>query len=464
MKFLTFIFLAVFPLFLFAQTSVLTQGNLVYLNVNQNEINRADTIGHWEDSHDEFELISSSEFYSKMINFNDKKYFIKLYDPGCTLCEGFFYYLENYNNSTKLYLGTYNSENANLPFNIFVLNKYILSFFNNDYYIDQSDSLHSLFNQTGSSFSLINIAGKIDSLYWCNFEKKNYFQKHALLNLSHFPDLDTVSTRWFYNGDGLNPNSFIEKIQQIDTNLFLFGSSYSTGWAIGSFVNDSLRIVKNYTQSFLPKTAKTFSQIFSSKWHFRSPFLYIDDTRGIYNYLQKWQFNPEDTTFTYISDIIEGLTTYGNYSIDDDYRFMTFIQNDSLYLFSIEQEKIEKSWDLSGFNNPRLPFLAHPEIYFHQTLSVTSLDEKTTLPEEFAFTAYPNPFNNQVTFRIETQGIQPIKMTIYDILGRQIFSRKLEKNEIKKFSWQPTHLNSGLYFAVLKSGRNIKTKKLVLIR
>ncbi|MCB0283347.1 MAG: T9SS type A sorting domain-containing protein [Calditrichaeota bacterium] len=453
----------IIPIFLFSQTSVLTQGNLVYLNVNQNEINRADTIGHWEDSHDEFELISSSEFYSKMINFNDKKYFIKLYQPRCTLCEGSFYFLENYHNNTKLYLGTYNSENVNLPFNIFVLNKYIISFFNDDYYIDESDSLHSLFNQIGSSFSLINIAGKIDSLYWCNFEKKNYFQKHALLNLNHFPDLDTTSTQWFYNGDGLNPNSFIEKIQQIDTNLFLLGS-YTTGWAIGSFVNDSLRTVKNYTQSFLPKTAKSFSQVFSSKWHYRSPFLYFDDTRGIYTYIKKWQFNLEDTTFSYISDIIEGLTTYGNYSIDDGFNYLTYMQNDSLILFNIEQEKIEKSWDLSGFNNARLPFLAYPEIYFHQSLAVTSIEDYSIIPEDFSFTAYPNPFNNQVTFKITNPLTQVIKLTIYDILGKELFSKELDHNTAKKFTWHPRNLNSGIYFAVVKSGRNIKAQKLVLIK
>jgi hypothetical protein len=92
------------------------------------------------------------------------------------------------------------------------------------------------------------------------------------------------------------------------------------------------------------------------------------------------------------------------------------------------------------------------------------------LPESIAISTYPNPFN--ASCRISVNDLPSgfrnnAKLEIYDISGRKVFERNLQKNSLegKSFVWQPkSESPSGLYFIRLSDGKYIAETKTLLLR
>jgi len=79
---------------------------------------------------------------------------------------------------------------------------------------------------------------------------------------------------------------------------------------------------------------------------------------------------------------------------------------------------------------------------------------------------YPNPFNpvTRINYSIAKQG--PVKIAVYDILGREV---TVLVNEVKtpgfySVDFNSTGLSSGMYFYKMESGAFTDTKKLMLIK
>jgi hypothetical protein len=83
-----------------------------------------------------------------------------------------------------------------------------------------------------------------------------------------------------------------------------------------------------------------------------------------------------------------------------------------------------------------------------------------------SLTAWPNPFNSstEISFSVPQRG--QIRITIYDILGRQV--ERLWDGECEaedhKIKWNAGGLASGLYFAVLLTGDKVLICKLLLAK
>lgn len=79
---------------------------------------------------------------------------------------------------------------------------------------------------------------------------------------------------------------------------------------------------------------------------------------------------------------------------------------------------------------------------------------------------YPNPFNPATTIEYTISETSDIKLEIYNVEGRLIRTlvnqRQKPGNYVVTFSGE--NIPSGIYYYVLKSGRNITAKKMVLIR
>ena len=95
-----------------------------------------------------------------------------------------------------------------------------------------------------------------------------------------------------------------------------------------------------------------------------------------------------------------------------------------------------------------------------------SIDEKLA-PQSFEMhPSYPNPFNPVTTiqFSVETRLIA--SLCIYDISGRlveTIIDNKLVSGDYS-VSWNAENQPSGIYFAQLRTGRNVNTQKLMLLK
>ncbi len=90
-----------------------------------------------------------------------------------------------------------------------------------------------------------------------------------------------------------------------------------------------------------------------------------------------------------------------------------------------------------------------------------------------SLSGYPNPFSKKTVIRYslnKTADINDLKLTIHDFLGRLIREIPIDnQNKNNKVSWDGKgklgkEVPSSIYYCTLKSGRYIKSLKLVLIR
>lgn len=79
---------------------------------------------------------------------------------------------------------------------------------------------------------------------------------------------------------------------------------------------------------------------------------------------------------------------------------------------------------------------------------------------------YPNPFNPATTIRYRTSSTGPVKITVYDLLGKAVSILVDEQQPAGEHSlrFNAAHLPSGMYFTVLTAGAETAMQKIVLIK
>ncbi len=103
---------------------------------------------------------------------------------------------------------------------------------------------------------------------------------------------------------------------------------------------------------------------------------------------------------------------------------------------------------------------------------ILSLDETMGIPEVFALRQnYPNPFNPITTLRYDLPENSFVKITIYDLLGREVktlFNRTQDAG-YKSVVWNATNdhgkpVSAGVYLIQIHAGEFVQTKKMILLR
>ncbi len=102
----------------------------------------------------------------------------------------------------------------------------------------------------------------------------------------------------------------------------------------------------------------------------------------------------------------------------------------------------------------------------------TGVKSESELPKEYAlFQNYPNPFNPTTTILYQLPKISHVRISIYDILGRQVARLVDEKKRPGNFEviWDGRDQNgnmvaSGIYIYQIEADQYRKTHKLLLIR
>jgi hypothetical protein len=97
----------------------------------------------------------------------------------------------------------------------------------------------------------------------------------------------------------------------------------------------------------------------------------------------------------------------------------------------------------------------------------SAIDEDTYRYGFKLYQNYPNPFNPRTKIRFRILDTGPISLTVFDMLGR--VTGNLIKNELYysgdyEISFDGQNLCSGVYYYQLKVGKNISTKKMLLIK
>jgi hypothetical protein len=110
-------------------------------------------------------------------------------------------------------------------------------------------------------------------------------------------------------------------------------------------------------------------------------------------------------------------------------------------------------------------------IFLNPTPGISNLilNAKPDVPVPDVFTLgqnYPNPFNPSTTIRYALPLTAHVKLTIYDILGREIATLVNEEQSAgwKKVQWNGTGYASGIYLYRMIAGRFVETKKFMLLK
>lgn len=99
--------------------------------------------------------------------------------------------------------------------------------------------------------------------------------------------------------------------------------------------------------------------------------------------------------------------------------------------------------------------------------SATSVEKSTLSPEGFRLEQnYPNPFNPTTVISYQLSVNSDMKLSIFDVLGREVATLVNEKKPAGSYTvqWNAAGMPSGTYFYKIQAGKYTETKKLVLIK
>jgi len=116
-------------------------------------------------------------------------------------------------------------------------------------------------------------------------------------------------------------------------------------------------------------------------------------------------------------------------------------------------------------------FATISDIYSFDTTS-TKINATKESPCTFEiFAAYPNPFNSSVTFRWSQNAPGNVRLSIYDITGREIrvLTDERHSSGTHKVKWdgknnQGNRMSSGVFFCKIQSENQLKIQKLIYLK
>lgn len=97
----------------------------------------------------------------------------------------------------------------------------------------------------------------------------------------------------------------------------------------------------------------------------------------------------------------------------------------------------------------------------------TGVNDKTNIPKEFKLEQnFPNPFNPTTTISYSIKEKSQVRLSIYDILGREVDVLVDEVQDAGNYNVNFSSFNfaSGIYFYKLRAGNFIDVKKMILLK
>ncbi len=94
-------------------------------------------------------------------------------------------------------------------------------------------------------------------------------------------------------------------------------------------------------------------------------------------------------------------------------------------------------------------------------------EQATRMPLRFALGQnYPNPFNPCTTIKYELPKSSMVRLSVYDILGREVSVLVNDRREgsVHEVKFDGSNLGSGVYFYRLQAGDYVVTKRLLLLK
>ena len=98
---------------------------------------------------------------------------------------------------------------------------------------------------------------------------------------------------------------------------------------------------------------------------------------------------------------------------------------------------------------------------------VTGATPEQQLPAAYQLRQnYPNPFNPSTTIGYELPKSSIVKLSVFDVLGREVSALVNERREagVHEVKFDGSGISSGVYFYRIEAGGFVQTRKLLLLR
>jgi hypothetical protein len=104
-----------------------------------------------------------------------------------------------------------------------------------------------------------------------------------------------------------------------------------------------------------------------------------------------------------------------------------------------------------------------------QTLTGVSTVLTDDLPDRAALDqSYPNPFNpsTKIGFRVSGLGSSWVKLSVYDVLGREVavLVNETKEHGYYQTTWNASGFPSGVYICRMMAGDFVGTRKMLLLK
>jgi hypothetical protein len=104
-------------------------------------------------------------------------------------------------------------------------------------------------------------------------------------------------------------------------------------------------------------------------------------------------------------------------------------------------------------------------VFYNPTVSVSTISQE--VPQNFSLSQnYPNPFNPATLIKYSLSKTSKVKITIYDILGREtetVLNEQLDPGNYE-VRWDGTNYSSGVYFYRIVTDGFAETRKMILMK
>lgn len=109
-----------------------------------------------------------------------------------------------------------------------------------------------------------------------------------------------------------------------------------------------------------------------------------------------------------------------------------------------------------------------PAVYLKgEVTAIGPKNPQQALPDKFSLDpAYPNPFNPTTTIRYALPQASKVRLTVYNMLGRQIKTlvNQQQKAGTHEVTFHSSQLSSGTYIYRIEAGDFIKVRKMTLLK
>jgi hypothetical protein len=282
------------------------------------------------------------------------------------------------------------------------------------------------------------VTGKVSGAL--KFSGNNYVQvpNHSELN---FGTGDFSIDAWVWTQATTGRRTIIDKREKWNTNVL--------GYEV--FIENGILSIQLADGTFTNYSSSAF--IADGNWHHIAITVKRNDPLGLVFYVDGnivTILNP--TNHQGSLDNKAPLLIGGNL-FDPDYHFIGIIDEVEIFKRVLTQQEIQSIWAAGSYGKCKT--------------GITNIGEFNVIPSEFKLLqCYPNPFNPSTNIEFYLPKAEFVKLSIFDILGREIAVLVDENVQAGKHSvtFDASNLLAGVYFYRMQAGKFQETRKFILLK